>query len=103
MDLTSFDTSEILDASEAFSGCNNLVSVKMDNFDTTKTTSLNSMFRYCSSLTSLYLPKFNTLNIDNDGLTSIFEGCEKLKISVYRDKCANLIPLLPSYVDIINL
>ena len=75
----------------------------MDNFDTSIATSLISMFKSCSSLTSLYLPKFNTINIQNTQMKSIFEGCTKLKISVYPEKCSNLISDLPSYVELVNI
>ena len=75
----------------------------MDNFDTTQATSLINMFRSCSSLTSLYLPKFYTNNIKNENLNSMFEGCNNLKLSLYPEKCSNLISLLPSYVELLNL
>ena len=56
-----------------------------------------------SSLTSLYLPNFNTLNISDNGLSMMFEGCLKLQLSLYPDKCSNLISLIPSYVKLTNL
>ena len=56
LDLSSFDTSEMLNSNSAFEGCSSLSSIKMDNFDTSQTTTFMSMFKSCSSLTSyIYL------------------------------------------------
>ena len=103
LDFSYFETSELNDASSAFSGCTALSSIKMDDFNTTKATSLNSMFYSCSSLTSLYLPNFDTRNINGDGISKVFEGCRNLKLSLNRNKCANLILFLPLYVELLNI
>ena len=90
-------------ADRAFKNCNSLTNVKMDKFSTSKVKSLISMFEKCSSLTSLYLPNFYTNDIQNTGLNNIFEGCTNLKVSLYPNKCSNLITILPEYVKVINL
>ena len=103
LDLSSFDTNEMVNSNSAFEGCSSLSSIKMDNFDTSQTTTFMSMFKSCSSLTSLYLPKFNTQKAWEKGLSSIFEGCNGLKISIYSNKCPNLISILPQNIELIDL
>ena len=103
LDLSFFDTEELFDGSNAFNGCTALENIKIDNLKTNKAKYIDSMFSYCSSLTSFYLPNLYTLHMDNYGFESMFEGCKNLKLSVYRDKCSNLISSLPSYIEIFNL
>ena len=103
LDLSTFDTSGLIDAEQAFKECSSLSYINMDNFDTTQANSLMSMFHSCTSLTSLYLPKFHTMNVGENGFNSIFEGCNEIKLSLYSNKCPNLISILPSNIELIDL
>ena len=103
LDLSSFDTSELVDTDSTFKGCSALTSINMNNFDTSQVTLVTSMFSSCSSLTSLYLPKFDTRKVGSQGLNSIFEGMSDFKLYLYPEKCPNLISNLPDYVTLVNL
>ena len=63
IDLSNFDTSEIIQTSNMFKGCSKLVSINFSNFDTSKVTAMGYMFYDCSSLISLNLSSFNTSNV----------------------------------------
>lgn len=102
IDLSSFDTSKVVDMSQLFcncsgltsinisgfnagnvifmtsmfSGCKGLTSLNLSSFDTSKVIDMNSMFYYCSSLTSLDVSKFNTGRVKS--MESMFKGCKGL-------------------------
>ena len=63
IDLSNFDTSEIIQTSNMFQGCSKLTSINFSNFDTSKVTAMGYMFYDCSSLISLNLSSFNTSNV----------------------------------------
>ena len=60
-----FNTSNVTDMSEMFSGCS-LTSLDLSNFNTANVTDMSGMFFLCS-LTSLDLSNFNTANVTNMG------------------------------------
>ena len=78
VDLSSFNTSNVTDMSNMFSGCTSLTSVTFgDGFDTSNVTNMNSMFCRCSSLTSVtFGSKFDTSNVTDMGV--MFWGCASL-------------------------
>ena len=76
--------------------------LNISNFKTNKVKTLVSMFNSCSSLTSLSLPYFDTSKLKDNEMDYIFEGCTKLKLSIDKEKCNNLIKILPDYIEIIN-
>lgn len=76
LDLSNFDTSNVINMNAMFSECNNLVSLDLSNFDTSKVTDMSYMFSKCSMLTSLDVSNFNiskAININN-----MFENCKSL-------------------------
>ena len=77
VDLSNFNSSEIININSMFCYCSSLTSVNLNNFDTSKVTDMGFMFYYCNSLTSIDLSSFNTSKLTR--MLSMFEGCESLE------------------------
>ena len=76
LDVSNFDTKNVTDMSNMFSGCR-LTTLDLSNFDTQNVTDMSWMFRYCSALTTIYASdKFVTTACDND--YDMFVGCTNL-------------------------
>ena len=103
LDLSFFDTTQLLEATSSFLGCSSLSNIKFENLNTEHATSLNYMFNSCSSLTSLFLPNLITNHISNQGIRQMFDGCENLKLYLYTEKNINLVSNLPSYIEVFNI
>ena len=56
-----------------FSGCSSLKELNLSNFNTNNVLDMSCMFEGCSSLKELNLCNFNTNNVAMIG--SMFEGC----------------------------
>ena len=102
LDLSNFDTSNTRTFAFMFSNCNSLTSLNIMNFKTSMAYTIENMFYQCYSLTSLYLPYFETTSI-SESMKDVFEGCNKLTLSIKKDECYNLIEYIPDYVEIIYL
>ena len=76
IDLSYFNSSEIVDMCYMFRDCISLTSLNLSNFDTSKVIKMFDMFRNCSSLTSLNLTSFDTSNVET--MKSVFEDCISL-------------------------
>ena len=64
IDLTKFDSSEVISMQNMFSSCINVKKIKINfYFDTSKVTNMASMFYGCTSLESLDLSNFNTSSV----------------------------------------
>ena len=78
LDLSSFNSKEILNTSCMFAGCIALKTIDLSSFDTSKTTEMTSMFSGCSALETIYASSaFTTDNVTKDGF--MFLNCTKLK------------------------
>ena len=77
VDLSDFNSSEIININSMFCYCSSLTSVNLNNFDTSKVTDMGFMFYYCNSLTSIDLSNFDTSKLTR--MQSMFEGCESLE------------------------
>ena len=77
LDLSSFNTSNVISVDSMFSNCSSLTSLDLSSFNTLNVTNMSSMFYICSSLTSLDLSSFNTLNVTN--MCFMFSQCSSLK------------------------
>ena len=77
LDLSSFDTSNVIDMCEMFRNCNSLKSLDLSSFDTSNVTDMNGMFYDCYSLQSLDLSNFDTSNVTDMG--SMFSSCRSLQ------------------------
>ena len=67
IDLSNFDSSEVINMSEMFMGCSSLKSINFGNFDTSKVTNMEKMFYNCPNLISLDLSSFITSSVENMG------------------------------------
>ena len=63
--------------SELFAGCTSLLSIDLSNFDSSNVIDFHSMFKDCSHLTSINLSNFNTINVNK--MDKLFSGCIKLE------------------------
>lgn len=76
LDLSSFNTSNVVNMDSMFSGCAKLTTLDLSSFNTSKVLDMNCMFCNCSNLTSLDVSNFNTSKVLD--MDSMFSGCTKL-------------------------
>ena len=76
LDLSEFDTSQVISMIEAFFQCNKLEEINLTNVDTSNVTDMSMMFCICSNLTSLDVSNFNTSNVTD--INSMFSECKGL-------------------------
>ncbi|MBQ5982404.1 MAG: C10 family peptidase, partial [Prevotella sp.] len=76
IDMSHFDTPKVEKMSHMFCGCSNLRSLDLSHFDTSRVTDMASMFYNCSSLTSLDLSHFDTSRVID--MASMFYNCSSL-------------------------
>ena len=78
LDLSNFDTSNVIDMSFLFNQCEKLKEIKgINKFNTDKLKNVQYMFYSCNELESLDLSNFNTSNITN--MACMFFECKRLK------------------------
>ena len=65
IDLSGFDTSDVMDMGFMFSGMKNITSLNLSNFDTSRVTNMRQMFYEMNRLTSLNISNFNTSRVTN--------------------------------------
>lgn len=85
INLSNFDTSNVINMESIFSSCFNLTSIDVSNLDTSNVTDMSSMFSHCSNLTSLDLSNFD---ISRATVTSMFINCTKLQTVYVKDETA---------------
>ncbi|MCM1233726.1 MAG: BspA family leucine-rich repeat surface protein, partial [Ruminococcus flavefaciens] len=76
LDVSGFDTGKVTDMSYMFAGCSDLKSLDLGNFNTGSVTDMSCMFDDCSYLKSLDISNFNTVSVTN--MDSMFYGCSSL-------------------------
>jgi len=82
IDLSNLKTSSVKRMIFMFSGCSSLTSLNISHFDTSSVTRMDSMFSHCSSLTSLNLSNFDFLSATS--IDTMFCGCSNLEyINIY--------------------
>ena len=74
--LSNLDTSHVTNMGQMFSGCWELTTLDLSNFDTSKVENMNSIFMFCQKLISLDISSFNTQQVTDMG--NMFNYCEKL-------------------------
>ena len=112
LNLTSFNTQNVISMDWMFYGCQSLTELNLSTFDTSNVDSMAGMFRNCYLLTTLNLSSFDTENLRTT--TSMFDYCQSLKTiyigeqwtmtnvesSLYMfDGCTNLTNFNTSYTD----
>ena len=76
LDVSSFNTSKVMDMGGMFYGCAALPALDVLSFDTAKVTDMNGMFYGCGSLTTLDVSSFNTANVTD--MSWMFNECKAL-------------------------
>ena len=76
LDLSSFDTSLVMNMNDMFRGMSNLTILNLSNFDTSKVTSMFYMFSGMSNLASLDLSSFDTSQVTD--MSGMFKGMRDL-------------------------
>ena len=76
LDLSDWDTSEVITTSRMFYYCNSLTSLDLSNWDTSNMSDMSEMFYYCEKLTELNVKHFNTNKVNT--INGMFYGCSKL-------------------------
>ena len=80
LDLSGFDTENIINMSCMFYNCKNLKNINLSNFNTQKVENMSYMFAFCDSLKNLDLSSFDTIKVKD--MNNMFINCENL---VYLD------------------
>ena len=77
IDLSSFDSSDVIDMSYMFNECTDLKEIKFENVSTENVKDMNHMFNGCSNLDMIIFPEsFNTENVEN--MSFMFNSCQNL-------------------------
>ena len=115
IDLSSFDTSNVINMSGMFSQCNNLTKINLSSLDTSNVINMNCMFFGCNSLTNIDLSSFDTTNVTNmRGMLSQCKNLTNIDLSSFNTQnvadmsfilsgCINLIKLNLSSFDTKNV
>ena len=77
IDLSSFDTENVINMTQTFYQCPLIKSINLSNFNTKNLELASSMFEGCKSLTSINLSSWVNTKIDN--IWNIFKDCASLK------------------------
>lgn len=81
IDLSSFDSKEVLDMSYMFHNCTNLANINLKYLNIEKVSNMSNMFFGCVSLNKLDLSSFNTHSLVN--MHEMFENCKNLTEIVF--------------------
>ena len=84
LDVTHFNTENVANMGSMFDGCSSLTSLDVTHLNTANVFAMYSMFSGCSSLTSLDVSHFNTKNVEY--IMNIFKGCSALTTIYASDK-----------------
>lgn len=84
LDLSNFNTANVMEMGNMFYNCSTLTSLDLSNFNTEKVESMMGMFFSCSALTSLDLSNFNTKKVRY--MNSMFNACSALTTIYAGDK-----------------
>ena len=77
LDLSNLNTSKVTHINALFYSCTSLKYINLSNFDTSKIKSMSSLFSYCLSLVSLDISNFNTSEVQS--MNFMFHHCQSLK------------------------
>ena len=98
LDLSNFDTGDTEYMSYMFNNCTSLTSLNVKGFNTRKVKEMERMFYACSSLEYLDLSTFDTSNCQK--IDSILDETGNLTLKIDKDKCSNVIKILPDNVHV---
>ena len=98
IDLSSFDTKNVINMSNMFSWCSNLKNINFSSFDTKNVKNMYCMFYRCSNLKNIDISSFDTNNVSN--MSYMFFGCSNLTsidLSSFSTKNVNDLSLMFSF------
>ena len=102
LDVSNFDTSNVMYMQEMFYYCRSLTTLDVSNFDTSKVTNIADMFNSCQNLTTLNLSNFNTINVTS--MSNMFYGCNSLtSLDLSNFNTSNLTQMAYMFYDCRNL
>ena len=84
IDLSSFDTQNVIDMSYMFSRCFNLLNINLSRINTKNLKNMSNMFSNCQSLKNINLLSLNTENVED--MSRMFFYClnlEKINVSKF--------------------
>lgn len=100
LDISQWNTSNVTSMQKMFSGCNNLANVNVSNLDTSKVTDISSLFLSCSKLTSLDLSTWDVSSVNGTGLNSTFYSCSSLvDLNINNWKISNITSLSSTFAS----
>ena len=76
IDLSNFDTKNVVNMKRMFYDCDNLESINLTNFNTRYVTNMECMFGNCKRLREIDLSLFDTKNVGN--MKNMFNNCKCL-------------------------
>ena len=88
LDLSSFNTSNVVGMAGMFSGCKELTSLDISSFNTSNVRNMEGMFYFCENLKSLDISSFNTSNVWN--MKSMFEECRVNSLNLSNFNTSNV-------------
>ena len=88
IDLSSFDTTNVVNMNYMFHSCKALNKINLSNFDTRRVTSMIGIFSECSNLIYIDISKFNSQSL-NDNNYSLFIGRNPEGTIKYNSKLFN--------------
>ena len=99
VDLSNFDTSNVVSLNSLFYGCDNLTSVIFgENFVTSKVTNMALMFMFCENLQDLNLSGFDTSKVTD--MNHMFCNCFSIaNLDIYHFNTANVINMEYMFSD----
>ncbi|MDD3414126.1 MAG: BspA family leucine-rich repeat surface protein, partial [Lachnospiraceae bacterium] len=89
INLSNFNTSNVTNMKMMFDSCQNLKNLNISNFDTSNVIDMSHMFGSCFSLTSLDISNFKTSNVTD--MSCMFYSCRSVtKLDVSNFKTSNV-------------
>ena len=83
LNISSFDTTNVVDMAQMFHNCYSLTSLDLSGFNTSNVTDMSNMFYFCSAITNLDLSSFDTSSVTN--MNYMFDGCVNLNTLTLSD------------------
>ena len=102
LDLSNFDTQNVINMSNIFDGCSSLKNLNLSNLNTQNVKYMLSLFDGCSSLLSLNLADFNTENVLN--MKCMFQKCSSLlDLNLFSFNTQNVTVMTDMFADCSSL
>ena len=102
INLSNFNTKQVINMQEMFSECSSLKSIDLSSFDTGKVINVAFMFENCYKLKSLNLSNFNTQNVIY--MQGMFDGCGRLeKLDLSNFNTQNVIHIYKLFSECYSL